>query len=131
MIDESRFTVAAEIPRTIVDRHTRDHVWEMRAMAADFISSFGWQQMYREEMLGLCPIAGIHVGLPPCGQLKGVVSPRAANATRPYSESMQLGDELLRMFAPQIDEGAVPPISQHASQRVAFPVRRARVDPYA
>lgn len=177
MVDESRFPFAARLPRTMVDGHIRDHIHEMRAMAPDFIYSLGWQQMYSKEMLGLCPVVGIHESLLPrgagavpianailhdeevtgitlfwldggvdtgniIGQLKGTLSPRIADATKLYSEAMDLGGEILRMFVPHINRSTAPSISQDVSRRVVYPkvdwscwpeekVRRARVYPYA
>lgn len=67
MVDESRFPFAARVPRTVVDGRIAEHVPLMRALEPDFIWSLGWQQMYPPEMLGLCPVLGIHESLLPEG----------------------------------------------------------------
>ncbi len=67
MVDESRFAFAAKVPRTIVQGNINDHVGEMRALRPDLIFSLGWQQIYRSELLSVCPVIGIHESLLPEG----------------------------------------------------------------
>jgi methionyl-tRNA formyltransferase len=67
MVDESRFPFAARVPRTIVYGDINDHIEQMRALGPDFIYSLGWQQMYRRQLLDLCPVIGIHESLLPEG----------------------------------------------------------------
>jgi methionyl-tRNA formyltransferase len=66
-IDESRFTFAQEVPRTIVNGHLRDHVGEIEKLKPDIIYSLGWQQMYPRKMCDLAPTVGIHESLLPRG----------------------------------------------------------------
>jgi methionyl-tRNA formyltransferase len=67
IVDETHFSFAAQVPRTMVNGHIRDHVHEMQALAPDLIYSLGWQQMYSKDMLELCPVVGIHESLLPRG----------------------------------------------------------------
>lgn len=75
-------------------------------------------------------------------QLKGLHSPRTANSTVIYSEAIELGAAVLRMYVPHINRGSAPSIAQDMSKRIAYgkidwarwpedKVRRARVYPYA
>lgn len=76
------------------------------------------------------------------GQLKGLLSPRTADATALYREAMALGADILRMYVPHINRGTAPSIPQDMSKRIVYRkidwsrwpedrVRRARVYPYA
>ena len=67
MIDETRFSFATQVPRTVVDGHIRDHLDEMRTLKPDMIYSLGWQQVYPRAMLDFRPIVGIHESLLPRG----------------------------------------------------------------
>lgn len=76
------------------------------------------------------------------GQLKGLLSPRDADATALYREAMALSADILRMYVPHINRGTAPSMPQDMFKRVAYrkidwsrrpedKVRRARVYPYA
>ncbi|MEG3637833.1 formyltransferase family protein [Magnetococcus sp. PR-3] len=67
MIDESRYPFAASVPKTLVQGSINDHVQEMVALQPDVIYSLGWQQIYGSELLGVCPVIGIHESLLPAG----------------------------------------------------------------
>lgn len=67
LVDEAHFPFAAQVPRTLVDTHIRDHVEQIRALQPDVIYSLGWQQIYPQELLKLCPVVGIHESLLPAG----------------------------------------------------------------
>jgi methionyl-tRNA formyltransferase len=67
MIDESRFPFARTVPRTVVQGNINDHVERMRSLGPDFIYSLGWQQIFRKELLNVCPVIGIHESLLPEG----------------------------------------------------------------
>ncbi len=67
MIDAARYPFAAKVPVTHVDGNINDHVAEMRALRPDVIYSLGWQQIYRRELLDVCPVVGIHESLLPEG----------------------------------------------------------------
>lgn len=67
MIDASKYPFTGQIPITEVNGNINDHVEEMRALAPDFIYSLGWQQIYHQELMSLCPVIGIHESLLPEG----------------------------------------------------------------
>lgn len=67
LIDEGPFTFASQVPRTEVNGHINDHIDEIRQLNPDFIYSLGWQQMYKDELLKICPVIGIHESLLPRG----------------------------------------------------------------
>lgn len=67
MIDETRFSFAASVPRTVVNGHINQHIEEMKALRPDVIYSLGWQQVYGQALLSLCKIVGIHESLLPRG----------------------------------------------------------------
>ena len=65
MVDEAAFPFAQEVPRTEVNGHIREHIEEMRALNPDVIYSLGWQQIYPQSLLDICPVVGIHESLLP------------------------------------------------------------------
>ena len=67
MIDRSLYPFAARVPITEVNGNINDHVEEMRALCPDVIYSLGWQQIYRDPLLRLCPVVGFHESLLPEG----------------------------------------------------------------
>ena len=67
LIDESQFPFAETVPKTVVQGDINDHVPQMIDLRPDYIWSLGWQQMYRERMLQICPVVGIHEALLPEG----------------------------------------------------------------
>ncbi len=67
MIDETQFSFAADVPKTIVQGDINDHVEEMRALKPEFIYSLGWQQIFRRPLLEICTVVGIHESLLPEG----------------------------------------------------------------
>ena len=67
MVDESRFSFAGNVPKTIVDGHINDHIDEMQALCPDVIYSLGWQQMYSKKLLSIAKVVGIHESLLPEG----------------------------------------------------------------
>jgi methionyl-tRNA formyltransferase len=67
MIDESRFPFASRVPHHVVDSTINDHIALIRELRPDFIYSLGWQQMYKKELLSICPVIGIHESLLPEG----------------------------------------------------------------
>ena len=66
-IDESKFPFAALVPKTPVEGNINSHLEEMRKLAPDVIYSFGWQQMYSQDLLSICSVVGIHESLLPRG----------------------------------------------------------------
>lgn len=67
MIDTSQYPFASQVPTCKINGNINDHVEEMRALKPDFIYSLGWQQIYRKDMMNLCPLIGIHESLLPEG----------------------------------------------------------------
>lgn len=67
MVDESRFSFADKVPRTIVNGHINDHIDEIQGLRPDVIYSLGWQQMYSKRLLALTKVVGIHESLLPEG----------------------------------------------------------------
>lgn len=67
VIDESLFPFASRVPKTVVQGNINDHVKEMRSLNPDFLYSLGWQQIFRESLLSLCPVIGLHESLLPEG----------------------------------------------------------------
>lgn len=67
MIDEARFPFAAQVPRTIVNGNINEHVPLMTSLRPDYIWSLGWQQIFRRELLSVCPVIGLHESLLPEG----------------------------------------------------------------
>lgn len=67
MIDATKYPFHSKVPVTQVQGNINDHVEMMRALKPDVIYSFGWQQIYRQQMLALCPVIGIHESLLPLG----------------------------------------------------------------
>lgn len=66
-VDEARFPFAKKVPRTVVQGDINDHVPQMEDLHPDIIWSLGWQQMYGDRMLRICPVIGIHEALLPDG----------------------------------------------------------------
>lgn len=66
-IDESAFPFAGRVPRTVVNDNINDHAGEMKKLSPRFIFSLGWQQIFKEELLSVCPVIGIHESLLPEG----------------------------------------------------------------
>lgn len=67
MVDETRFSFAQQVPRTVVNGHINEHIEAIRALKPDVIYSLGWQQMYSRELLSICKVIGIHESLLPQG----------------------------------------------------------------
>ncbi len=67
LIDESKFPFASQVPKTVVQGNINEHTEEMEKIRPDYIWSLGWQQMYRAELLNICPFIGIHESLLPDG----------------------------------------------------------------
>ena len=67
MVDEAQFSFASQVKRVTVQGHINDHIEQMRDVQPDYIWSLGWQQIYSEELLNLCPVIGIHESLLPEG----------------------------------------------------------------
>jgi len=67
MVDESQFSFADNVPKTLVDGHINDHIDEMQALRPDVIYSLGWQQMYSKKLLAITKVVGIHESLLPEG----------------------------------------------------------------
>jgi len=66
-VDESEFTFNQKIPKTIVNGNINDHVDLIRNLKPDYIWSLGWQQIFKEKLLSICPVLGIHESLLPEG----------------------------------------------------------------
>jgi methionyl-tRNA formyltransferase len=67
LIDESKFRFSSKVPRIVVHSHINDYIAQIREARPDFIYSLGWQQVYSQEILGICPVVGIHESLLPVG----------------------------------------------------------------
>ncbi|NQV82500.1 MAG: hypothetical protein HQ494_01655 [Rhodospirillales bacterium] len=67
MVDTRQFPFAEKVPSTEINDNINDHVEDIKSLAPDFIYSLGWQQIFRDELLGLCPVIGIHESLLPEG----------------------------------------------------------------
>lgn len=67
LIDEAKFPFAKKVPRLVVNSHINEYVPQMREAKPDVIYSLGWQQVYSKELLGICPVIGIHESLLPQG----------------------------------------------------------------
>ncbi|MCD6459272.1 hypothetical protein J7L67_01225 [bacterium] len=67
MVDESKFAFADKVHRTIVRNSINDHIETIKSLKPDYIWSLGWQQMYKKELLDICPVIGIHESLLPEG----------------------------------------------------------------
>lgn len=67
LVDESQFPFMQKIPKTIVDGNINEFVPLMEKLKADYIWSLGWQQVFKEKLLSLCPVLGIHESLLPEG----------------------------------------------------------------
>lgn len=67
MIDESNFSFAAHVPKTVVNNNINDHVESIQALKPDYIWSLGWQQIFKKKLLSICPVIGIHESLLPKG----------------------------------------------------------------
>lgn len=155
LIDDSQYSFASQVPTTVVDDNINNHVEAMAALKPDVIYSLGWQQVYKPDLLNLCPVVGIHESLLPkgagavplanailddlpqtgctlfwldggmdtgdiIGQLVMPHSPQTATATALYNDAMLLGEHLLRMFVPRINDGTVPRIPQDMAQRTTY-----------
>lgn len=181
MIDDSQYAFASQVPTTVVNGNINDYVKDMAALNPDFIYSLGWQQVYHQTLLSLCPVVGIHESLLPIGagpvplanailddleqtgctlfwldngmdtgsiigQLVLPNSPKTATATTLYEDAMMVGERLLRMYVPCINEGIAPSIPQDMAKRTTYGkvdfdkltspelkerVARARTYPYA
>mgnify|MGYP000479409322 CR=1 FL=1 len=66
-VDTAQFPFADDVPTTEINGNINDHVDEMKALNPDFIYSLGWQQIFHEDLLGVCPLIGIHESLLPEG----------------------------------------------------------------
>ncbi|MCX6494702.1 MAG: formyltransferase family protein [Actinobacteria bacterium] len=64
-VDESLFQFKNGIRKIIVETNINDCVPDMLLMKPDFIYSFGWQQIYSQELLSVAPVIGIHESLLP------------------------------------------------------------------
>jgi methionyl-tRNA formyltransferase len=67
MINVSKYPFSTKVPTTIVDNNINDHISTIRSLKPDFIWSLGWQQIFSRELLGVCPVIGIHESLLPKG----------------------------------------------------------------
>jgi len=67
LIDESRFPFASRVPKTIVQGNINEYAKAMAGMHPDYIWSLGWQQLFKSEILDICPVLGIHESLLPEG----------------------------------------------------------------
>lgn len=66
-IDESNYGFVKKVKKLVVQTNINDHVEELKALKPDFIYSLGWQQVYRKELMAICPVIGIHESLLPEG----------------------------------------------------------------
>jgi len=69
MINESRFSHVKNVPRTIVNGNINEYADEIRKMQPDYGFSFGWQQIFKKELLQAPKYGfiGIHESLLPKG----------------------------------------------------------------
>jgi methionyl-tRNA formyltransferase len=67
LVDESQFSFIQKVPKTIVDGNINEFVPMMKNLKPDYIWSLGWQQVFKEELLSICPVLGIHESLLPEG----------------------------------------------------------------
>ena len=67
MIDESKFSFSEKVPKTIVNSNINNYVEEIEALEPDFIWSLGWQQLFKDRLLNICSVIGIHESLLPAG----------------------------------------------------------------
>lgn len=67
MIDETKFSFAQSVPKTVVNGHINDYLAEIKALQPAVIYSLGWQQIYSPELLASAKIIGIHESLLPAG----------------------------------------------------------------
>jgi methionyl-tRNA formyltransferase len=66
-VDESKFVFSKQVPRTEVKGDINEHTHLMKKLKPDFIFSLGWQQIFKKQLLSLCPVIGIHESLLPEG----------------------------------------------------------------
>lgn len=66
-VDESQFPFMRKVPKTIVLENINDHADLICKLKPDYIWSLGWQQVYKEKLLSICPVLGIHESLLPEG----------------------------------------------------------------
>ncbi len=177
LVDQRKYEFLNHIPTTIVNSNINDYASEIASLAPDFIYSLGWQQVFKEPLLGICKILGLHESLLPrgagpapianailhgeietgctlfwldsgvdtgpiIGQLKCINSPLTSNSTHLYSEIVNLGAQLLKMYLPYINNCTAPSLPQDFSKRICYGkinwdqwpreiVMRARTYPYA
>ncbi len=67
LVDSSNYSFFEQTPSTIVQGNINDHIKEIKNLQPDFIFSLGWQQLYKEDLLKICPVIGIHESLLPKG----------------------------------------------------------------
>jgi methionyl-tRNA formyltransferase len=67
MIDDSQYSFASQVPKTIVNGNINDYYQDIKSLKPDFIFSLGWQQIFKSQLLELCPVIGIHESLLPEG----------------------------------------------------------------
>ncbi len=66
-VDEARFPFAGKVPKTEINRSINEHAQKISSLRPDYIFSLGWQQIFKKELLSVCPVLGIHESLLPEG----------------------------------------------------------------
>lgn len=67
IIDESKYSFISQVPKTIVQGDINEYTETIEKMKPDYIWSLGWQQIFRKQFFGICPVLGIHEALLPEG----------------------------------------------------------------
>lgn len=67
LVDESNFPFVKKVPKTIVNGNINDYVGLIQELRPNYIWSLGWQQIFKEQLLSVCPVLGIHESLLPEG----------------------------------------------------------------
>ena len=67
LVDESKYSFTSQIPKTVVNDNINNYTDLIKDLNPDYIWSLGWQQLFKDELLSVCPILGIHESLLPEG----------------------------------------------------------------
>ena len=67
LIDPGKYPCLQDIPTTIVDDNINKHIVQMQNLQPDYIWSLGWQQLFKQQLLDICPVLGFHESLLPEG----------------------------------------------------------------
>ncbi len=67
LVNESQFPFIQKVPKTIVNGNINEHVDLIYDLKPNYIWSLGWQQVFKEKLLSICPVLGIHESLLPEG----------------------------------------------------------------